>query len=590
MTRSTGLFKQNRTLKRDLIISLVLTTVTLLTLANTANYVLSVNRAEADLQRSADTLTAQLRNVLGYALWNVDFAAVQSICTTYLEAGDVGGIRVFDESGNVVFERLPENPATQVFRTGEVYYQERQVGRIEIWVSRRSVNAVRTNILSVAVMSTVVVAFTIVIATNLLLQRFLTQPVEKLIRGINIIAEGNYGHRLPSLEQAELDVISRQINMMAAQIESRDQYLEQQVADRTADLERRSIYLESAAEVGRATTSILDVDELIHQVVGLIRRRFDLYYVGLFLLDQRREWAVLQSGTGEAGEKMLARGHRLEVGGESMIGWSIAHAQARIAQVAEEDAVRLATPELPETRAEAALPLRSRGEVLGALTVQSERPGAFNEAIIAILQTMADQVAVAIDNARLFAESQAALEAEQRAYGELSREAWQELLSARSAWGYRYARQAISAAEGDWDAAMREAARTGQTIRATTPAGDNGAEIPMLAIPIQQRGKVVGVLKFRKDHPDETWTAEEITVLEDLIEQLGVALESARLYEDTQRRAAFERVTGEIASRFRESLDVDRILQTAASEFQEVLNLDTVEVRVGPAPSSDEMQ
>jgi GAF domain-containing protein len=306
------------------------------------------------------------------------------------------------------------------------------------------------------------------------------------------------------------------------------------------------------------------------------------------LVDAAREWAVLRAGTGEAGRAMLARGHRIKIG-EGMVGWSIAHAQARVALEAGRDAVRLATAELPDTRSEAALPLRSRGQVLGALTVQSTQAGAFDQDTIIALQTMADQVAVALDNARLFTESQAALEAERRVYGDVGRHAWDKLLRARTDWGYRYAHNSIAPAEGDWRAVMRQAARTGQTVQRSPRGGrtpepsaeGNGAGEPTLAIPLKLRGQVVGVLGFRWGESGERWTTEAVTLLETLAEQLSVALESARLYQDTQRRAEYERLSGEVTARMRETMDVDAVLQTAVHEMRQVLGLAEVEVRLG---------
>jgi GAF domain-containing protein len=342
---------------------------------------------------------------------------------------------------------------------------------------------------------------------------------------------------------------------------------------RTHDLERRSLQLAASAEVSRAITSILETNQLIRQVVELIRERFGLYYVGLFLVDAASEWAVLQAGTGEAGQAMLARSHRIKIG-EGMVGWSIAHAQARVALEAGQDAMRLATAELPDTRSEAALPLRSRSQVLGALTIQSTQPGAFDQDTITALQTMADQVAVALDNARLFTESQAALETERRIYGEVGRQAWAELLRARTDWGYRYAHTAIAPAEGDWRADMRQAAHTGQTV-----PGDSVGE-PTLAIPLKLRGQVVGVLGFRKGESGERWTTEAVTLLETLAEQLSLALESARLYQDTQRRAEYERLTGEVTARMRETLDVETVLKTAVDEMYQALGLDEIVIRL----------
>ncbi|NBD34763.1 MAG: GAF domain-containing protein [Chloroflexi bacterium] len=412
-----------------------------------------------------------------------------------------------------------------------------------------------------------------------LLVRQIVQPVENLAATAQSISDGELSRRVEVTQQDEIGRLARAFNTMTTRLRDLIDTLEARVTARTVDLERRSTQLEAAAKVGRAAASILDVNELMDTVVDMIRDQFDLYYVGLFLLDETGEWMVARAGSGAGGQAITERGFRLRVS-EGMIGWCVRHAEARIAEVAEEDEVRVTIEELSDTRSEAALPLRSRGEVIGALSVASDQPETFDEALITVLQTMADQVAVAIDNARLFAESQAALEAEQRAYGELSRQAWHELLRARSGWGYRYAQQAIVAAEGDWDVDMRKAAQTGQTIQGASPTGDNGEAVSTLAIPIQQRGQVVGVLSFRKDEPGETWSSEEITVLEDLVEQLGVALESARLYEDTQRRAARERVTGEIAARMRETLDMEAVLETAAGEIGKALDLAALDVRL----------
>jgi len=171
-------------------------------------------------------------------------------------------------------------------------------------------------------------------------------------------------------------------------------------------LERRAMQLQTAAEVSRAANSILAMDELLPQVVNLVRERFDLYYAGLFLVDETDQWAVLRAGTGEPGRKMLETGHKLEVGGASMIGWCIANQKARIVLDVGKEATHFSNPLLPLTRSEMALPLISRDHVIGAMTIQSDQPAAFTQEDINVLQSMADQTANAIENARLFEESQ----------------------------------------------------------------------------------------------------------------------------------------------------------------------------------------
>ncbi len=175
-------------------------------------------------------------------------------------------------------------------------------------------------------------------------------------------------------------------------------------ADLISIMTKRTIQLQTAAEVSRAATSILDIDVLLPNVVELIRSHFDYYYVGIFLVDETGKWAVLRAATGEMGTQMIEEGHKLAVGDSSMIGWSLVHRTARIALDVGVDAVQFRNPRLPLTRSEIALPLITHGEVIGAMTIQSVLAAAFSRVDITALQSLADQVANAIENARLFTE------------------------------------------------------------------------------------------------------------------------------------------------------------------------------------------
>jgi GAF domain-containing protein/HAMP domain-containing protein len=394
------------------------------------------------------------------------------------------------------------------------------------------------------------------------------RPINALTDTAGAIAGGVLTAEAPVESEDEIGALARTFNSMTGQLRDLIGSLEQRVADRTQDLQRRTRYLEATAEVGRAAASILETDQLIQDVVKLVRERFDLYYVGLFLVDGARQWAVLRAGTGQAGQSMLARGHRIRVG-EGMIGWTVARGELRVAQLAEEDAVRLATAELPDTRSEAALPLRSRGQVLGALSVQDTRPGVFDEATMTVLQTMADQVAVAISNAQLFQQAEAALEAERRAYGELGREAWRQLLSARSRLGYRCDLEGVRPVAGGGGALDSAAQYSGGEWEGT--AQDASTTLPELALPIRVHDEVLGTIQAHKADGTEHWTAEEVELMEAMSEQLGVALESARLYHETQRRAAREQLTRAIADTMRRATDIDSLMRTAAQEMAAAL-------------------
>ncbi|MGC9348091.1 MAG: GAF domain-containing protein [Anaerolineae bacterium] len=168
------------------------------------------------------------------------------------------------------------------------------------------------------------------------------------------------------------------------------------------DMQERTVRMQTAAEISQAASSMLSLDELLPQSVELIRQRFGLYYVGIFLLDDTEKWAELRAGTGEAGRQMLRNGHRLRVGGDSMIGTCVATSEARVALNVDEATPRFDNPLLPETESEMALPLVSRGRVIGAMTIQSKEERAFGTDDITVLQTMAGQLANAIQNARMF--------------------------------------------------------------------------------------------------------------------------------------------------------------------------------------------
>ncbi len=353
------------------------------------------------------------------------------------------------------------------------------------------------------------------------------------------------------------------------ELEALRESLELQVAARTQDLERRSAYLEATAQTGRVVTSILETELLLRRVVDLIRDRFDLYHVALFLLDASGQWAEFRAGTGEVGRLLQEQKFRLKVDEDSMVGWCVKHTQARVAQDTGNFSQRIGHPDLPETRSEAVLPLIARGRVIGALSAQSDRTGVFDADAVAVLQTLADQVAVALDNARLFSETQSTLEAERRAYGEISREAWANAVREQLLLGYSYVNQQVI-----------------PILRGAAASADEG--LPTLALPITVRGATIGQVNLHRDAEGHAWTKEEIALLQTLIDQLGLALDSARLYQDTQQRAAQERLIGEVTSRMRESLDVEWVLQMAARELGEALGVSRVSVRLVEPQSNPE--
>jgi GAF domain-containing protein len=397
---------------------------------------------------------------------------------------------------------------------------------------------------------------------------WLNSVISLTMLGIALVISQNY--LIPRLAQA-----LTQSQQLARELEAHRDTLEEQVTERTAALARRNTQLEAAAQVAREAVAIRDIGTLLQETTRLISSRFGFYHAGIFLVDQAAEYAVLQAASSEGGRQMLARKHRLRVGHEGIVGYVTGKGEPRVALDVGEDAVFFDNPDLPATRSEMALPLQVRGQIIGALDVQSREPAAFANEDVTALQTLADQLAVAISNARLFQQAEERLEAERRIYGELSRQAWQALLHEQPEMEERYDPQSILPADGRWRKEMEVALREGRPV----PGDDQPSAT--LAAPIRVRNQVIGVLDAHKPPDAGRWTAEETTLLETLADQLGVALESARLYQDVQRRAAREQLAGEVTARMRETLDIDTVLQTAVREMREILGLAEAEVRIG---------
>jgi GAF domain-containing protein len=350
--------------------------------------------------------------------------------------------------------------------------------------------------------------------------------------------------------------------------------LEQRVLERTSEIERRARYLEATAIVSREVNIVLDVEELLERVVQLISDQFGFYHTGLFLLDQQAQWAVLRAASSEGGRRMLVRGHRLRVGQQGVVGWVADHGEHRIALDVGQDAVYFDNPDLPETRSEMALPLRARGEILGVLDVQSTEAGLFGAEDVSALQALADQVALAISNARLFEQAEAALLAERKIQGERMHEAWRDLIRTAGQVGFVSDYRGTTVADGEWGPRMWTAVQNGETAFS---ASDRRA----LAVPVKVRGQTVGAIDAYQPVDGGEWTTEQREILETLAERVGVALESAQLYQEAQGAAAREQLAMRISQRIREALDVEDILRVTSNALGRELDAQQVMVRLG---------
>lgn len=395
-----------------------------------------------------------------------------------------------------------------------------------------------------------------------------TVTISVVILGYNIVSRQLFNPLRELTEQLEQRVEERTQELEA----SRDA-----LAAQTDELERRARYLKATADVAREASSLLELEDLLPQIVAIIADRLELFRIGIFLLDTSKEWAVLRavSGQGEGIEE-LTQELRIRVDGDGIVAHVIRAGTSHLAQDVSQELLYLHIDAVDDTRSELTVPLQARGETLGAMFAQSPKPQAFGEEDAAVMQLLADQVALTISNAQLFHQAQESLESERRAYGELSREAWRELLQAQPDLGFLSDRWATRPVEDVWRPEMRDALRIGDVV-----VGEEGNT---LAIPIRVRDQVVGVIDGRK--PGGTaWSSEEIDVLTAMTEQLNTALESARLYEETRQRMARERLVGDISAQMRSSTNLENMLRTAVQELGQRLSLDEVVFELMTEPS-----
>ncbi len=386
-----------------------------------------------------------------------------------------------------------------------------------------------------------------------LLARSVSRPINHLAQTMAYIEAGQLGQRAEVTSTDELGHLTIAFNQMISQLESLRASLEQRITERTSEAERRAAQIATGAEIARAATTVLNPDQLIASVVQLIQERFKYYYVGLFLIDAENRFAVLHYGIGagsasQAGRIMKERGHKLEIGGNSMIGWACANRRARIALDVGQDAVRFANPLTPDTRSELALPLRAGERVVGAFTIQSTQTAAFDQDDIAALQGMADQVAIALENARLFTQTQTALQELEETNRLMMRQGWQSYLEQRSA---------VRRAE------FGAVAKTPSTGPLAHP----------LTIPIELRGQPMGKVTLRRGG-DRPWSNDEIELVKAIALQTSLAADNARLMEQTQLTLQETEELYQAAQEITAATGIEGIAQILTQRFNDMSKAD----------------
>ena len=393
----------------------------------------------------------------------------------------------------------------------------------------------------------------------------ITAPLEKLTNVAKEVAAGNLDARADVVTGDEIGILGNTLNNMSTTAKELVANLEGLVVERTHVIERRVAQIQAVAEVGKAVAAQRDLEELLNRATHLISNRFGFYHVGIFLLDPRNEYAILRAANSSGGKIMLERQHKLKVGTEGIVGTVAGSDQARIALDVGEDAVYFDNPDLPQTRSEIALPLIAGGEVLGVLDVQSIEANAFTEGDVPSLQILADQLATAVQNARMIRETQEALFAARKATSEISQHGWQLLLQDIDTTGYvGLTHGEVIPTTEDMDAGTKQALLIGNYVVSEDQHS--------IIIPIITRGQTIGMLRLTKTMQAEPWTPEEIADVESLSDQISNALESARLFNDAQRRAAREFTIGSISESLGSALDINDVMETAVRELGNIMS------------------
>ena len=379
------------------------------------------------------------------------------------------------------------------------------------------------------------------------------------------------GNRQGMLLQLNADLTTRETQMKAAQ-----EMIETRVKERTVELEkanvqilRRASQLAALTELSESIAQLHDLNEIFPATTKLISERFGFYHVGIFLIDQDHEYALLQAANSEGGKRMLERRHRLKMG-VGVVGFCAQTGQPRIALDVGKDAVFFNNPDLPLTRSEAALPMRSREETIGVLDVQSTEAGAFSGEDLQVLTALANQVSIALENARLLTESRAAFMQAQEVYNEFTRSEWSRTIARTDQSGFRFQSGRIEMLE---DVLQNpEVAAAVQSGEVVVDQGRGSKESgTAVAVPVKLRGEVIGILHVESNDPLKQWQEEEISLVQAVAERAAFAMENARLFQDARRRAAKERLISEASARIGGALNIENILQTTAEELERVL-------------------
>jgi putative methionine-R-sulfoxide reductase with GAF domain len=363
-----------------------------------------------------------------------------------------------------------------------------------------------------------------------------------------------------------------------------------QMIDRISELEtevdRRRSKMLAARQITREISHQSAIQDLLTDSVDLICTQFEFYYAAIFLSDDRNEFAVLRAASGEAGKQLLSQEHKLRIREEGIVGYVIARGETRFALDVGEDSVHFKNPLLPGTRSEIGIPLKTGTRIIGALDVQTDKEAAFTEEDIDILQSIADQLASAIDKSIYINDLEAQVKELLIGSGESTRGVWRShLYGSRRNLSFIYRDDQLSSEVsnpllGNISEPSEETSSSDGEVGGTNPTET------VYSLPIKLRDQVLGMIKVR--YNGKKMPVRMVNLVNVATDRLAIALENARLLENIQERAEREHTVGEISTKVRASQTIEAIMQTAVSELGKTLGVNEVSIQLKTADNIDQ--
>jgi len=434
----------------------------------------------------------------------------------------------------------------------------------------------------------ILLAIAAIIVIGIFALRSISLPINKLRTAAEQFEQGNFEQRAQVTSDDEVGQLAISFNHMADQLQELISSLENRVAQRT----RR---LEIVATLSERLTAILNQDELLEQVVNQIQQNFGYYHAHIYLRDEDTDQLVMEAGTGPAGAQMKANDHRIALNAPiSLVARAARRGEIILVDDVHESADWLPNPLLPDTCSELAVPiLDTKGRVLGVLDVQQDEVGGLDEGDAALLRSLANQVAIAIRNARLFAAVETALSEARVAQERYVEQAWKMVGTKSDSGQYHYSRPGVPALDS-----MALAVTERQDLLPEHPvilpfnkgaqdtSADHGdsskaSESGAVAAAITVRDKAVGALQVYPASADQQWTENDLAIVEAVIDQLAQSAESLRLFEETRQRASYEQVVREITDKLRRAPTVEALTRTASEELGKILGVSHSVVKIG---------